>query len=107
MPALSSPLLTSLDGVNADKARALFNVDGKDIVVAVLDSGCNASHRAFAVNRVLAGHNFTDPVINSDTTDSLGHGTATSVIIAGNQPFAPVVIAPSAMILPLKVVADD
>lgn len=95
------------DVINAKRARSLGNVTGEGIVAAVLDSGCRASHRAFATSsqdassRVLPGRNFTHDPVDSDVDDTSGHGTAVSALIAA-QAIAPVV-APGARILPLKV----
>jgi subtilisin family serine protease len=95
------------DVINAKQARLLGNVTGDGMVVAVLDSGCRASHRAFATSsedasgRVLPGRNFTGVGGDLDVDDTIGHGTAVSALIAARA-LAPVV-APGARILPLKV----
>lgn len=97
----------SLDGVNADLARQQHQVTGAGITVAVIDSGCRATHSAFSPGRVSKnGRNFAggDP---NDTTDTVGHGTAIAGIIAGNISFIAPSIAPRARILPLKVFSDD
>jgi subtilisin family serine protease len=49
-----------------------------DTLVAVLDSGIDATHPDFT-DRVLPGYNFVDD--SADTTDHLGHGTRVAGII--------------------------
>jgi hypothetical protein len=61
----ASPALTrSIAAVKADAARTLFTVDCSDLVWAVIDSGIDASHHAFAGKdgtgcRVLRSFDFT------------------------------------------------
>jgi subtilisin family serine protease len=52
---------------------------GKDVVVAVLDSGLDAAHADFA-GKVVDARNFTS---EADTSDRLGHGTHVASTIAG------------------------
>jgi subtilisin family serine protease len=95
--------------INAPDARAKGQVDGSDIVVAVVDTGCNANHDAFlsqdrTTSRVLAGQNFSTTGGATNTGDAHGHGTANSAIIAGGLPLDG--IAPGAKILPLKIMVS-
>ena len=106
-----SALFLPPDLVRARQARQAGNVSGAGVVVAVLDSGCRASHVALSMSsnvassRVLQGRNFTKAVPDEDTTDGTGHGTAISGLVAARS-FAPLV-APDARILPLKIFSDE
>src|SRR5262249_60252109 len=62
-------------------------VNGKSIVVAVVDSGINTQHTALA-NRVIAS--VSKVTGDSSTADAFGHGTHVAGIIAG----APTTVTP-------------
>ncbi|MGH9011043.1 MAG: S8 family serine peptidase, partial [Acidimicrobiia bacterium] len=72
------------------------------VVVAVLDSGIDASHPDLA-GRVVAGRNVVDS--NDDTTDRSGHGTSMAGIIgaATNNALGVAGVAWAAKIMPVKV----
>lgn len=78
----------SVRTVKADACVATFGADGKDIVVAVADSGIDEHHLHFAAHGNLldlpagVGHeDFTGG--HSPLTDGYGHGTHVAGIVAG------------------------
>ncbi len=87
-------------------ARNTFNVSGKGLTVAVLDTGLRTTHVDFA-GRVPVQKNFTDDNGGNedDATDGNGHGTNVGGIIVAND--INVGIAPAARIIPLKVLGND
>lgn len=88
-----------------NQARSAFNVSGKDLTVAVLDTGLNAGHVDFA-GKVVAQRNYT-PDNGGDANnanDGNGHGTNVGGIIVANADH--VGIAPEANIVPIKVLKD-
>jgi len=90
------PLEWYLNAVHAPEAWSVTK--GKGVKVAVVDSGVQFNHPDL-VNRVLPGWS-----VNTDNTDSDGHGTHVSGIIAGSDDHAGIVgIAPEAEIIPIKV----
>jgi subtilisin family serine protease len=87
------------------KARQAFSVTGSGLTVAVLDTGLRTTHVDFS-GRVRAQRNFTtdsggDP---NNASDGHGHGTNVGGIIAANGIHKG--IAPSAGIIPLKVLRN-
>ena len=69
-----------LDVINADAAHQVTRGDGA--VVAVIDTGVDASHEDLQ-GRLLAGKDFVD---NDDTPqDGAGHGTHVSGVIAATE----------------------
>jgi type VII secretion-associated serine protease mycosin len=75
---------------------------GGDIVVAVLDSGVDANHPDLA-GQVLPGLDLVDGT-GDGRVDPVGHGTTVASLIAGRRDEAGVVgLAPSAKILPVRV----
>lgn len=82
---------------------------GKDITVAILDTGCDTDHPDLQ-NRIIGGRNFTqddggNPAIFEDYN---GHGTHVAGTIAATQNNAGVVgVAPEANLLILKVLGKD
>ena len=90
--------LDTLGARNAWGAGAL----GQGVTVAVLDSGADADHADLVAN-LMAGYNYIDE--NADTNDNSGHGTGVASLIAAsiNNAFGSAGVAPSASIVPLKV----
>jgi len=91
--------------IHADKAYA-SGYQGKDVVVAVLDTGVDHKHPDLKAN-IVEGWNFVDN--NNDTTDLDGHGTHVAGIIAAtsNNRVGIAGIAPEAKIMPLKVLSES
>jgi membrane-anchored mycosin MYCP len=78
---------------------------GRDVVVAVVDSGVDARHAQLR-GRVLRGKDFLDPAPGNDgRIDCNGHGTAVASIIAASRVDGAGLrgIAPDAKILPVRV----
>jgi subtilisin family serine protease len=88
--------------VRAAEARQHFQVSGKDLTVAVADTGLNADHVDFA-GRVPVQRNFTSDNgdADDDATDGNGHGTNVGgIIVAKKGDHAGT--APGAKIIPLR-----
>ncbi|WNE99219.1 type VII secretion-associated serine protease mycosin [Streptomyces luomodiensis] len=86
------------------QAESMWKVStGKGITVAVLDGGVDASAPELK-GKVLKGKNFVEPSKDA-RTDPDGHGTAISMLIAGNGDNGQGIkgLAPDARILPLTV----
>lgn len=80
---------------------------GRDVVVAVIDTGVNRSHPDLK-GQVLEGYNVIED--NRDVTDRAGHGTHVAGIIAalGNDGRGAVGAAfPAVKILPIKALSDE
>lgn len=76
--------------------------NGQNVVVAVLDSGVDASHPDLS-GQVLPGADFVDAG-GDGRTDTVGHGTTVAALIAGqDDPTGMVGIAHHARILPVRV----
>lgn len=78
---------------------------GKDVVIAILDTGCDTNHPDLS-DRILDGYNFTKDY-SSDTSnynDNNGHGTHAAGIIAGSENKQGIIgVSPEASLLVLKV----
>ena len=74
--------------------------EDKDIVVAILDSGLNASDKIFD-GRVVEGKNYID---DKDTSDIYGHGTVMSRIVLENTTTNE---DSQVKIMPIKVLNDE
>ena len=96
--------LSQSSDVDIDAPEAWQVGTGSGAVVAVIDTGVDASHPDL-VGRVLPGRDFSG-VGTPATTDKVGHGTHVASIIAGNGT-SMAGVAPDAKILPLKVFADS
>ncbi|MFC7392365.1 S8 family peptidase [Scopulibacillus cellulosilyticus] len=83
--------------------------EGKGVVVAVIDTGCDANHPDLK-GRIIDGKNFTTDY-NSDEKnflDNNGHGTHVCGTIAANKDKEGVVgVAPEASLLVLKALTKD
>jgi type VII secretion-associated serine protease mycosin len=78
---------------------------GKGQVVAVIDSGVDASHPDLR-GSVLPGHDFVDGSTDG-RRDDVGHGTMVASLIAGHKDDRGVVgLAPDSRILPIRVLDD-
>jgi subtilisin family serine protease len=96
--------LTQASDVDVDAPEAWQVGIGTGAVVAVIDTGVDASHPDL-VGRVLPGKDFAGAATPA-TVDRVGHGThVASIIAASGRQMAG--IAPDARILPLKVFRDS
>lgn len=86
--------------VDAPAAWAL-GARGQGVLVAVIDSGVDASHPDFG-DRVDTAHGWNFETNEPSSDDKDGHGTAAAGLIAG----ATTGVAPRARILPLRVCCD-
>lgn len=102
------------DGLRDDQwALAALSIEsawdysrGGEVVVAVVDSGIDATHPDLA-GRVVDGRSFV-PGAPAEV-DAMGHGTHVAGIIAATMGdgFGVAGVAPEALLMPLRVVADD
>lgn len=84
-------------------------ITGKDVVIAVIDTGCDTEHPDLK-SRIIGGRNFTDDDGgNPETiTDYNGHGTHVAGTIAATSNESGVVgVAPDAKLLILKALAGE
>ena len=89
-----------LQTMDAPNAWNLAN--GSGVVVAILDSGIDATHPDLA-NQLVPGWNFWDN--NSNTTDVYGHGTKVAGVVAaaGNNGIGVAGVAYGARLMPIRV----
>jgi thermitase len=80
-PLYDNPNSWSLPKINAPEAWAI-NTGSSDIVVAILDTGVDASHPELAP-KIVPGWNIYDN--NADTSDIYGHGTAVAGTAAASS----------------------
>ncbi|WP_223701547.1 S8 family peptidase [Sutcliffiella deserti] len=97
------------EGVDIIQAPTLWNkgFTGENIVIAVIDTGCDAEHPDLK-GRVISGHNFTDDDSGDPDvfTDYNGHGTHVAGTIAATNAESGVIgVAPNAQLLILKALA--
>ncbi len=83
---------------------------GKDVVIAVLDTGCSTTH-PYIKHSIIGGMNFTDDHMgkSSDFSDNNGHGTHICGIISAmyNRKNGMSGVAPDARLLVFKVLGED
>ncbi|MCP3738408.1 S8 family peptidase [Rossellomorea sp. BNER] len=98
-------------GVELVQAPSIWKtgVKGKDVVIAVLDTGCDHEHPDLE-GRIIGGRNFTtdDDGDPENVTDYNGHGTHVSGTMAANENSLGVIgVAPEASLLIVKVLAGE
>jgi subtilisin family serine protease len=96
--------LTQASDQDIDAPEAWQVGTGAGAVVAVIDTGVDASHPDL-VGRVLPGRDFSGAGTPA-TVDRVGHGTHVASLVAGNGTNM-AGVAPDAQILPLKVFRDS
>lgn len=111
LEALATETSEIPQGVKMVGAPAMWEKgeQGQDVVVAVLDTGCQTDHPDL-MNQVIGGKNFTDDFSGSDLKfdDNNGHGTHVAGTIAALQNGTGVVgVAPKAKLLICKVLGGD
>ncbi len=100
--------LWGLDNIGAPEvwngSGCFEGVTGKDVIVAVCDTGIDYNHSEFA-GRIVDGYDFVNN--DNDATDGHGHGTHCSGTIAGaNDGIGITGVAYDAKIMPIKVLSD-
>jgi len=109
--ALAVALLTALAAAGAAAAAwspakvklpaaQRLAASGGPVVVAVIDSGVDATDQALR-GAFVAGHDFVGDAPGSERTDALGHGTAVAAVVAGRSPRG---ACPRCLVMPLRVV---
>lgn len=73
----------NLVAINLDKVRDL-GIDGKDVVVAVVDSGIIYNHPDLDKSRILFYKDFSGESDENNPKDILGHGTHVASLIGGS-----------------------
>lgn len=93
-------------GISAfDLPKTWQNTQGEDVVVAVLDTGCDLNHPDLSGN-LLEGANFVRP--GRPPEDDNGHGThVTGILVAHDNEIGMVGVCPKAKVRPVKVLDGD
>ncbi|AXC52602.1 serine protease [Bacillus spizizenii] len=99
------------EGIKVIKAPEMWakGVKGKNIKVAVLDTGCDTSHPDLK-NQIIGGKNFTDDDGGKEDaiSDYNGHGTHVAGTIAANDSNGGIAgVAPEASLLIVKVLGGE
>ncbi len=89
-------------GISAfDLPKTWQNTQGEDVVIAVLDTGCDLNHPDLNGN-LLEGKNFVRP--GTPPQDDNGHGThVTGILVAHDNEIGMVGVCPKAKVRPVKV----
>jgi subtilisin family serine protease len=102
-------LAEAVPAIGGDRARTMFNVSGKGILVAVLDTGVDTDHPDLMA-AIVAQHCFTNgacrPFLTSESTsgeDDHGHGSNVAGIVASRGKVASLGFAPDAKLVVVKV----
>ncbi|MFB6254224.1 MAG: S8 family peptidase, partial [Halobacteriaceae archaeon] len=93
--------------VSAPTARSRFNVSGKNITVAVLDTGIDETHPDLDEGTEILERDFTN---DESTRDLYGHGTHVAGIITGDGEASNgkyVGVAPKARLMDIQVLNND
>ena len=79
-------------------------IDGAGVRVGVVDTGLNAAHEDFAETEIVSGKNYIRDADPQDTSDSNGHGTFVSGLIAASTDNGVGIdgMAPAVELVPLK-----
>lgn len=81
--------------------KAWAHTQGEDVVIAVLDTGCDLDHPDLK-NNLLEGYNFVNP--GATPEDDNGHGShVTGILVAENNDVGMVGVCPHAKVRPVKV----
>ncbi|NTU27948.1 serine protease Isp [Bacillus tequilensis] len=99
------------EGIKVIKAPEMWakGVKGKNVKIAVLDTGCDTSHPDLK-NQIIGGKNFTDDDGGKDDviSDYNGHGTHVAGTIAANDSNGGIAgVAPEASLLIVKVLGGE
>jgi subtilisin family serine protease len=106
---MEAHLVKSVPHIRAPQVWQDHGVRGRGVVIAVIDTGIDYTHRALGRGfgpgfKVIGGYDFVNG--DADPKDDNGHGTHVAGIAAGNV--APVMgVAPEAMLLAYKVLDDQ
>lgn len=105
----SKPVIMS-NGIQMIKARDLWDEGemGKDVTIAVLDTGCQIGHPDLK-NNIIGGINFSSEYSrkSSNVSDKNGHGTHVAGTIASTNDSRVLGVAPLAKLLIVKVLSND
>lgn len=96
--------LSQASDIDIDGTEAWDRATGSGAVVAVIDTGVDATHPDLR-GRVLDGYDFSGAETGA-TSDVVGHGTHVASIVAGGGA-GMAGVAPDAKIMPLKVFSDS
>ena len=88
-----------------DLPKLWEKTQGKDVIIAVLDTGCDLDHPDL-VDNLLPGRNFVSP--GKDPQDDNGHGShVTGILVAENNDVGIVGVCPQAKVIPIKVLDNS
>ena len=104
----ADPLVDQQWALDAGQVKPVWPVaDGAGVIVAVVDSGVDASHEDL-LGQVLAGVDVIGNQIRQSADDANGHGThVAGIIAAANNGVGGIGVAPGSKILPVRVLDED